>query len=168
MKHNNNFFLYAIGSAFMLVSGAMLLSSPNFDVTLPVSHRASVSTAFEDVQVQEKIVSEGSIEGVVSYIENLQSMPVSNAEVILFSVQDNGVSSVVEQKTFTDENGVYIFQGLSAGMYAVSLTPSSFDVVLPESSVDAFEESRAFFSVPLRFNEQKAGFDFVVDVQKAD
>lgn len=161
-KHNNNFFLYALASAFLLVSGAMLISSPSFgDVFSPEYTTASVGS----------VVSESdhmSIAGGVFLVEDTDVVPVRDIAISLFKVKSDGTVTKIDS-TISKMDGSYIFESLVAGQYEIELEDtSSFEVMLPEVTVSGFEGARNVQQIFVRAGKSISGIDFVLKNTQID
>lgn len=158
-KHNNNFFLYALGSAFMLVSGAMLIASPSFDVA--VNFNQSQTASAIESQTNTQVFVPVTISGTVAELEQNLVSPVSGVSVLLFSVDSSGVSTAT-QAVQTNTQGQYVFSVPRSGSYRVVVPwVDDFEIILPEQNLEGFEVRQTSQEVFVRQGKDLAHIDFV-------
>jgi hypothetical protein len=165
MKHENNFLLYSLGSAFLLVAGAMLLSIPPDSPKLV----AQVSVA-STVNETSFVVPTASLSGKVyldtnnDYILGEEDKGVSNIEIGLIKEGDDIFDITQITSTLTDESGFYSFEEIPLGGYYLSvLSDGGFVVTAPEPRVQGFSDpvSSAFISLS-GSGQYYGGMDFVL------
>lgn len=156
-KHNNNFFLYAIGSAFMLVSGAVLVSSSFFDVSFSAERQSASVVQYQSLTVQESV----TISGNISELRDTEVWNISGMEVLLFSGQTDEEFEL-DQKTYTNQAGDYQFSVDSSGDYRVVVPWTlDFEITLPQTSLSGFDARQTSQDVVVRQGKDVSGVDFI-------
>ncbi len=165
MKHENNFLLYSIGSAFLLVAGAMLLSVPPNSQKLVA--QVSVTATVDETSF---IVPTAFISGKVyldtnnDYILGEEDTGVSNIEIGLMQEGQDIFDTSYVSSALTDEFGFYSFEEVPLGEYYLTiLTDTDLVVTVPEPRVQGFSHPVSSTKVSLSGRGQYyGGMDFVL------
>lgn len=159
-KHNNNFFLYALGSAFMLVSGAMLIASPSFEVAVGLIQPQTASV-IESLDTIESVVVPSSISGTVVQLQEQIAEPLAEVSVVLFESAESGLF-MATQSTQTNMDGEYEFVVDTATTYQIVVPwNDTFEIVLPEPHVDGFDVRQTSQEVAVLQGGRVQHIDFV-------
>lgn len=159
-KHNNNFFLYALGSAFMLVSGAVLLASPDFDIAFKISQYQTASVV-QSLESLEPTTTPGSISGAVVYMEEQTITPLANVPVVLFILDDSGVFVPI-QTMQTNGAGQYNFVTNVPAIYRIAVPwGDTFQIILPQQSISGFDIRQTTQEISVDSGEDISDIDFV-------
>lgn len=147
MKHHNNFLLYSLGSASLLIVTAMLVSLDSYKREYLAANVVSV-TAF--VPDQSKIETLSYLQGRVFvdvntngvYDQNEETLPQVEVTLWKNNLRTRGVFKTVK----TDQEGKYYFDEIPPGDYGVRLG-QGFDLVSLNQKVQGF--SHAVHFIPL-------------------
>ncbi len=137
MKHENNFLLYSIASAFLMVSGMMLLSSASHQRNLNlIANVVTVTATVPEKEAYNRYSVAGLIEGI-----DQNSKQVMRAS--LWQEGENGFMTQIDSKELSSTTGFfYSFEKLRAGLYAVKLeTSDGVEVVQPKPFVQGISKS---------------------------
>lgn len=137
MKHENNFLLYSIASAFLIVSGMMLVSSASHERSLNLlANVVTVTAVVPEKETYNKYSISGSIDGLDQ--NSRQVMTVS-----LWRESENGFMKQIESAQLNSVTGfLYSFENLRSGLYAVKLeTSDGVEVVEPKPFIQGISQS---------------------------
>lgn len=137
MKHENNFLLYSIASAFLMVSGMMLVSSAHYERSLNLLANIVTVTAVVPEKENHNIYSiSGSVNGLD--VDSRQVLKVS-----LWRESGDGSMRQVESRQLDSVTGFYYsFENLRSGLYAIKLeTSDGVQVVEPKPFVQGISRS---------------------------
>lgn len=137
MKHENNFLLYSIASAFLMVSGMMLVSSASHERSLNLlANIVTVTAVVPEKENHHTYSISGSINGLDK--DSRQVLKVS-----LWREGGDGSMRQVESKQLDLITGFsYSFENLRSGLYAVKLeTSDGVQVVEPKPFVQGISRS---------------------------
>jgi|GEM_PF-1963848 len=137
MKHENNFFMYAIASAFLMVSGMMLISDASYKRNLNLSANiVSVTAIVPEKETYKPYSISGSITGLD---ENSKQV----VKVSLWREGGDGIMKQIDSLQLNETTGFsYSFENLRAGLYALKLEPSDgVDVLEPRAFIQGISES---------------------------
>ncbi len=137
MKHENNFFMYAIASAFLMVSGMMLVSSASYERNLNLSANiVSIVATVPEKETYKPYSISGSISGLD---ENSRQV----VRVSLWRESGDGSMKQIDSLQLNQTTGFfYSFKELRAGLYALKLeTSDGVDVLEPKSFIQGISES---------------------------
>lgn len=168
MKHENNFFLYAIGSAFLLVSAMTLISSASFERREAlVANIVSVS-AF--VPEHKTIQTNGYFSGKIfqdnnknGFFEQDIDKPLFDREVFLWKQNEEG-KEVFMKTSQTDAQGNYYFEVRTSGNYFIKIDQGEDEsIVSPPPVLDGFSYSAHIKTVRVTAGDHYyAGMNFAV------
>lgn len=168
MKHENNFILYALGSATLLVASAMLLSIPsNYSQYLP-ANIVSVSAVVDEssfVQKQSMIAGRVYENSQISELDSQEIvLNLSGVTVLLLKDGEDVREQIRFTQTTTDENGVYFFENIPLGKYSIRIDGvPSVNIKEPKPFVSGFSNSWNFAKVEVsQAGVVYSGVDFVV------
>lgn len=137
MKHENNFLLYSIASAFLIVSGMMLVSSAGHERSLNLLANIVTVTAIVPEQENRNVYSiSGSISGLAQ--DSKQVLKIS-----LWRESENGFMKQIESVRLDRMTGyLYSFTNLRPGLYAVKLeTSDGVEVTDPKPFIQGISQS---------------------------
>ena len=136
MKHENNFLLYSIASAFLIVSGMMLVSSSSHERSVNLLANVVTVTAIVPEKETYNYSISGSIDGLDK--DSRQVLKVS-----LWRESENGFMRQIDSIQLNSNTGfLYSFEKLRAGLYAVKLeTSDGVEVVEPKPFIQGISES---------------------------
>jgi hypothetical protein len=137
MKHENNFLLYSLASAFLMVSGMMLVSRSSFEhEQYLLANIVTVTAVVPEKEEYQTYSIQGDVAG----------LSLDSRQVVTVSLWREGGSGFMRQIDSVDLNNAtgfsYSFEGLRAGLYAVKLeTSDGVDVVQPRPFIQGIGES---------------------------
>jgi hypothetical protein len=136
MKHENNFLLYGIASAFLITSGMMLLSSASYERSMNLSANIISVTA---VVPEKETYKPYSISGSISGLDENSRQVV---KVSLWRENGDGVMKQVNSSQLNSVTGFsYSFTNLRAGLYALKLeTSDGVDIIEPQPFIQGISE----------------------------
>lgn len=152
MKHENNFLLYAIGSAFLLVSSIFIVDS---HFNLVEQERLSAAVVRVTAVVPEHTKSESSISGFVRFVHEKGGVEnISDVSVFLIS-QNEPNSQNIYQTTKTDMDGLYVFSNVPQGTYFIDIEKTEMDTFMqPNPFVSGFSDPAHTYFVSIDSNNQ--------------
>lgn len=161
MKHENNFLLYSLGSAFLLVATALQLSVATDSKILAQIGSVQVFSQEEEVQqlYPVNIVHFSDVSGVVF---DDSSNPVSNIEINLYeSTGYPNINSIA--RVYTDENGAFSFTHVKEGQYEVVIVqPEDYLVISPEPKAVGIENPRYGYQIFVTEKENHPMSQFIL------
>lgn len=168
MKHENNFFLYAIGSAFLLVSAMTLISSASLERREALVANIISVSAF--VPEHKTIQTNGFFSGRVfqdnnenGFFEQDIDKPLFDREVFLWKENEEG-KEVFMKTSQTDVEGTYSFEVRTSGNYFIKIDQGEDEsIVSPPPLLDGFSYSTHAKTAQVAPGEHYyAGMDFAV------
>lgn len=165
MKHENNFLLYTLGSAFLLVAATMQLSVSSGSSLLAQIGRIEVVPR----EVSEVIlypITEVSYSEITGRVHNQDLRPMENIQIHLFETQDFPQTEPIASLV-TDNLGSFVFERVPEGRYDVVIeSPDHYLVKSPDPFVFGLSNSRYGYQILISQGKNQDGFDFILDELK--
>jgi len=171
MKHENNFLLYSIASAFLLVSSTMLISVSDYShVNIKSQVSISVSAIVPDRSLQEINTNASSISGRVYFDTNksfsfdIEDQGLPGVLLVLFKQGEDSLNKKFMTAAITDESGRYSFGNLPLGLYSIRIdNKKDFNVEVPPPIMEHFSGAWNFLDVEVGDEDfSYEGLDFLL------
>ena len=165
MKHENNFFLYAIGSACLVIFGMVLVSSASFERKENlVANTIAVSAIVEHKPLSTNNYFSGTVfqdTNTDGFFEKGKDTIFSGRNVFLWK-QNEEMEWVRIETAETDEFGKYSFKVSKEGVYSITIDQFENEKITnPPPSLDGFSNSTHVFTVfAPRGDNYYAGINF--------
>lgn len=170
MKHENNFFLYIMGSAFLIMFGMVLVSEVSLERRQTmIANAISSSFSFEKKEKITKAYFVGKVfEDVNSnnLFDKEFDKPITGRQVSLWKqgeLSESHDSSLVS-KTFTNIDGDYLFSVEESGMFFIKISSEDGEeIISPKPIIEGFSYSEHARVVNIDSGEYYyAGMDFAI------
>jgi len=165
MKHENNFLLYSLGSAFLLVATMMHLSfSGSSQILAQVGRVEVVQKETSDMILYP--ITEVHFSELSGNVSDENTGPVKGVQIYLFETKDFPQTQPVAS-LFTDELGNFVFERVPEGRYDIVIeAQENYSVISPNPFILGFENSRYGYQVTVEQGENKNNFKFILSQEK--
>lgn len=161
MKHENNFFLYILGSASLLVLGIMLVFSAGYEYKNILL--ANISSATFQAQESDTISVNGYISG---HVFDGNAIPLADTKVSLWMESTTSISPEIIETTYSDMNGKYFFHITHPGTFFVKAEKQESEYIENQKEIiDNFFNFSHIFTIKIHSGDNYyVGLDFTIDI----